>query len=168
MSTYIGLTEVRRSEVLEKIGEAQGVAKEIGEAYGNFARRINQSFNSQEEATKAAYDANVNWMQRDRKPGEIGPTRGHVVKNSAVPEKVFTGKGDINDDVPEDELQESALQHTPEETSDPSEAALGFESLVQTSVDELSRVEGEEEIAEGSKNKNDSQKGSTFLDSMTK
>ena len=168
MSTYIGLTEVRRSEVLEKIGKAQGITKEVGEAYGNFARRVNQSFDSQEEATKAAYDANVNWMQRERKPGEIGPTRGHVVRNEAVPEKVFTGKEDTNDDVPKDELQESSSQPAPEENPDHLESGLGFESLVQDSVDEPSPVESGSETVEESKNGNESEKGSTFLDSMTK
>jgi hypothetical protein len=166
MSTYIGLTEVRRSEVLENIGNEVGLKREIGEAYGAFARRIREKIGDEAKATDIALHANNAWARRERGPGEVGPTRKHIVRNAAQPEKVLTGH-----ELPED--PNAAILQPPSKafTVDCESVARG-ESLYRDPLPETSPEENGEEAPKTSadvRTDEEKPKGtSTLLDSMTK
>ncbi|MGA0406451.1 MAG: hypothetical protein ACO3PR_00050 [Limisphaerales bacterium] len=74
MPTYIGNTEIRRSEVLALIAQEVKIAPQgHQEPFGAFARRIRKEFESDEDASKVAEYCLAKWIGRER--NDIGPTR---------------------------------------------------------------------------------------------
>jgi len=86
MSTYIGKTEIRRSEVLALIAQEVKIAPQgHQEPFGAFSRRIRKEFDSDEEASQVAEYCLARWLARERK--DLGPSRP-LVRSSPNVEKV--------------------------------------------------------------------------------